>query len=244
MNKSLLSLAVLVVTAGSYASTVFFGWDDNPNGVVPLLDRPNHDAAKAQYLSALGSVGTLDFESIPDGPIHGLVSFGSETEALWTSSGGSNVTESQVKSTSEYEAYAFSGRKYYMVQSDPGTIALTITFAKTLRSVGLSFSDEADWFGIGNNPGHIIDFGYGEKFDMWHGLDTSKIHTGSAFFMGIIADQPFASMTITYSSKGSGTGTSADAVGIDDMMVSTVPEPGSLAAIGFGLALVGLRRRR
>ena len=226
------------------AHTIFFGCDDNLTGTVPMVNHPNHDSAKAQFLAAAGTVGTQDFESIDNGPISGQVSFGSVTDALWISGTGSGISEAGVRSTPEYDAFAFSGSKYFMTLVDSGQVSASITFGKAIRSIGFSFSDEADWIGVANNPGHVIDLGYGEKISLTQGIDTSKVHSGSSFFIGIIADQPFGSMTLSYPSNGVGSGLNADAVGIDDMMVGVVPEPASVACLGFGAVVLMLKSRR
>lgn len=242
--RTTILVAAVVAASAAHASRIFFGWDDNTSGTVPLLTRPHHDAAKAAFIAALnGQQGTLDFESQPDGPIDGFVSFGSVTDAVFRSYSGSGVTESQVRSTPEYDAYAFSGSKYHMVQTDPNTLALGMTFNKSIIAFGMSYSDEADYFGSVNVLSHYLDFGYNDKFSLTQGLDSSKIHSGSAFFFGFIADSPFASAVIGTDRNEVGTGANADALGIDDLMVATVPEPSAFVALGLGSVIL-LRRRR
>ncbi|MCG8590699.1 MAG: PEP-CTERM sorting domain-containing protein [Proteobacteria bacterium] len=59
----------------------------------------------------------------------------------------------------------------------------------------------------------------------------------STIFFGLIADAPFTTLTFGWSNI-------SNTVGFDDLVYSAVPEPGTAALVGLGLAGVALRRRR
>lgn len=236
------TFALLSAAATSSFAQVFYGLDVNPNGQVPLVSRPNHDQAKANFLAAAGAVGTLDFEGVPNGALNQSFNFAG-VNGQFVSNSGSGVTRSFVTEGTLFETFAFSGTKYYMVHTDPGVAAFTLTFDRPVFSLGFSMSDEADWLGVGNNPAHVLEVD-GTSYSMTNGTNTNAIRTGSASFFGLVSQTGFTSVRFLYPSNGVGSGEGSDAVGIDDIMVGAVPEPTTmLALVAGGIGWV-LRRRR
>lgn len=244
MHRHLYALILLTLSVCASASDVYFGFDQNTSGVVPLLDRPNHDAAKAAFVAAAGVVGTYDFEDAGLGGLNGAKNFGGVANGTFQSFTGTGITFAGVHDQLTYDCYSFSGSKYFMTQVDRGQTSFMLTFDHPLKAIGFSISDEADWFGLQNNPGHVLRVNNGETFSLTNGMDTSLIRSGSASFLGIVSVHSFTSIRFSYPGNGVGAGVDADAVGIDDIIVAVVPEPATLTVIGTALVGTLVRRRR
>ena len=204
----------------------------------------NHNAAKASFLAALGSFGTLDLESLSTGPQAGVaVAFGSRSGILTTGS-GPGVAEAGVRdATSVFNTYAFSGRKYLYLQGDPGTTLVTFTLGAPVVAVGFSMSDEAD-YGASSTLGHDLVLGNGEVYSLTPVVPYS-LPDGNAAFFGVVSATPFSSFSIRMPANAPGSGLDADAVGIDDLIVGVrpVPEPATLVGASAGLLALARRRR-
>ena len=231
------AVAAISTFALAHAET-FYGADPSAATLT------NHNAAKAGFLGALGSFGTLDFESLSTGPQAGVaVAFGARTGTLATRS-GPGVTEASIRdATSGFNTYAFSGRKYLYLQGDPGTTLVTFALDAPVLAVGFSMSDEAD-YGAASTLGHDLVLGNGEVYSLTP-VTPYNLPDGNAAFFGVVSATPFNSFSIRMPANAPGSGTNADAVGIDDLIVGVkpVPEPGTLAALALGIAALVRRRR-
>lgn len=227
----------IAATALSANAQFFYGYDAIGTG-----PRPNHNAAKAAFLVAAGSVGSNDLEMEANGPLNGALSFGAGLSAQAVSSTGASTVNSEITTTSIYSCFAYSGAKYYLALVSPGVTFLTLTFSQPLRAFGFSASDEADW-GRSSNPGHQMLLGNGEVYSLTPDVPYDRVD-GNAAFYGVVSNTPFTTVSFRYPTNGAGSGANADAIGLDDLMAAPVPEPASFAALGLGLATVLRRRSR
>ncbi|WP_083690219.1 PEP-CTERM sorting domain-containing protein [Colwellia sp. UCD-KL20] len=224
LNMKKISSALLLasLTTTSQAA-LFFGEDLNP-----LVSSANSDNANAAFLAQLSGVGTEDFESFSQGISGPLtVDFGVAGTATLSGSG-------EVRTSSSSGRFATSGSAYWNTNND-----FTITFSNAISAFGFYGTD-------------IGDFGGNITLDFVNGSTTSYIvnnttsaPNGSLLFWGLVdVTNPFTSITF-------GNTNSTDVFGFDDMTIGTaqqvitnsVPEPGSLAILGLGLAGFSLTRK-
>lgn len=113
-----------------------------------------------------------------------------------------------------------------------GVVTLTWTFPVAVTGFG------ADFFGAQNV---FVTGDFDGTGDQIFEIDAS-IGSADGFF-GIVGMAPFTTITITGAANGS------DFYGVDNLAFAAapsgnVPEPGTLALIGFGLAGLGFARKR
>ncbi len=69
---------------------------------------------------------------------------------------------------------------------------------------------------------------------------TSPLGNGTIAYITVFSDVFFSSASLTFDNNT----TRADGWGIDNVRIARVPEPGTLALLGLGIAGIGLARRR
>lgn len=177
---------------------------------------PNSAAAQASFLSAVGPVTTIDFETaLPSGI---GISGGSITSG--SSCGfalcGDNTT---------------SGGSMYL--SLIGGTA-TFTFSTPIHAFGAYFS--------GTQVTESITFSDGSSQEVL--IPDGGIDSGGMSFAGWTDfGKSITSVTIN---TGNGTGycLNCDIIGVDDVLISSVPEPETYAMLLVGLGLLGAASRR
>ncbi|MEM1412104.1 MAG: PEP-CTERM sorting domain-containing protein [Pseudomonadota bacterium] len=195
---SALALA-LGLAASAQAQQTFFGEDTGQGDTTPLASTPNADQARANFLAALAtSFGTEDFEGFDDADVAPLVvDFTVGTATL--TGGGGFVEEIAMGLTNNDGRYPTSGTKYWDTDRN-----FTITFSEPIRAFGFSGIDMGDFNGR-------LSFTYGsEIIDIPH---TVNGVSGSVLFFGIIADDPFTTVSFANSDAG-------DVFGFDDFTVA------------------------
>lgn len=110
---------------------------------------------------------------------------------------------------------------------------MQFTLAGMYTAVGFYLTDPNDVGGIMNimfadQSQGVLDLGP---------VFASGLTSGSAFYIGIMSDVAISSLTFYTNDEN-------DGFGIDNVTVGTVPEPGTLALLGLGLAGIGIMKRR
>lgn len=237
-----LSSFALVGTA-AHADTVYFGFDRNPNGQIPLVPATNSNNARAAFAAALpGQSFNENFEAYATNTL----------PATWTFGGALPVNFTQLTPNTAriYNApinglHATSGSKFLDSYAPaPGIDLWRLTSPAPLHAIGFNTADMDDWLGVtGTSPKAwelVLDGPGGLKiFNLMPGIPLTAVPSGSRTFWGVVTDQAFTSATLR---KPAFSPSEGEGFAIDDVIVA-VPSPAGGLALLSG-ALMFARRRK
>ncbi len=227
----LIGLALLAVANSAQANLItFFGENLNPSGAVSGAPLTAHD----DFLSALSSgVGTENFESFAPGqggPLT-LTFPGSTGNIMATLTGAGGINSNGVCCG----RFATSGSNIW-----EGSGQFSIDFSSPIAAFGFYGTDIGDFNG---SVTLTLAGGGTTNLTIPH---TVNGPSGSLLFYGFI-DNMQTYTSVTFGNTATGT----DFFGFDDMTIGDigqvtgkVPEPGTLALFGAGLAGMGFAGRR
>lgn len=224
------------VLPASAAPIVFFGENLAPAGGVsgaPVT-------ARSSFLAGLsGGVGTENFEAeggnVPPIALSFPGSSGGITATLNAGAGGvcDGVLAAVGGIACGIGRYATSGSNYFQTTST----SYSISFDTPISAFGFYGTDVGDFSGQ-----LTVQLDGGTPLTVGHTIGAPN---GSLIFWGFI-DPAASYSTITFGST-----TTSDVFGFDDMTIGDLeqvvirtPEPGTLAVLGVGLALLGAACRR
>lgn len=215
-------------TTSSAVPMIHFGEDQIPGGSV--LAGGNAENARNVYLAQLSGVGNEDFEGFADGTVTPLdLLFPGSTGSIGATLSGAGTVDDDPGAG----RFATSGSTFFEV-----TGAFNITFSNPIAAFGFYGID------IGDFDGQItlqLELSGGGFVDLTV-PNTTNGENGSLLFYGFI-DPDNTYTGISFGNTNAGT----DTFGFDDMVIgdaeqiSSVPEPGVLALLGFGLLGLGMR---
>lgn len=237
------SVAAVGFAANAQAALIYFGEDLNSSATVPLAAIPNSSAAEASFLSGLVGVGTETFEGIAAGTTAPLMlTFPGAGTATLTGGSGSvqSVAAGTTNGVGRYSIPSGSSSRYWEVQAQGGSFV--ITFSGSVAAFGFYGID------IGDYGGQLtLGFSNGQNVVVNNTSGVGGSTDGSVLFFGYIAQNPLEEFTsVTFNTTAGG----SDFFAFDNFTIGSaaqvqIPEPGSLALMGLGLAgLAAWRRRR
>jgi hypothetical protein len=242
-GAAVLGFAAVASGPASANYLTYFGEDINHSPTVPLATHLNADTAQNSFLGGLIGVGTETFEGIATNtPSPLALNFGAAGTA--TLSGGSGVvSHTNVGTTNGAGRYAISGTQFWEVSAGGG------------GNFHVDFSNSGGIAAFGFYGVDIGDFGGTLTLTLANGLSTvlnvpntvgsNGSTDGSVLYFGVIgttAADRFTSVTFN-TSTGQGDVFAFDNLTIGSLEQVHVPEPGTLALIGIGLAGLWFRRR-
>lgn len=236
MRKNILAAvvgmaAITLTSAANAAPITYFGENLTPGATVT----GDPAAARADFLAALsGGVGTEDFEGFAVGASTPLVlSFPGSTGNIGATLSGS----ASVQSGGGAGRFATSGSQYV---ETPGGGDFVIDFGAPIAAFGFFGTDLGDF---GNDLEiTLTDI---NAVETMFTLDLNGTPNGGLIFWGF-TDTSNQYTQVSFDNVPGG----SDVFGFDDMTIGDagqiigVPETGSLALFGLGIAGLGFARRR
>jgi hypothetical protein len=258
--SSLLAIASIMVASPGGAAvgvSTFYGFDQHPDGnVPPRLTPGNAASARNSFLGALGGSGSpfvQDFEALAAGSQPDALTIGpvnAQLERLASPSGSYATPPVSVFEGTHpsYFTYPVSGARFLDAVTRSGTSFYRMTFSTPLRALGFYHTDASDWFGngAGTLPPLKVELATSSggtiQLDLTEGVDPLQTRNGGLGFFGVVlANDVITKFTLLHPNHPFG---GEDAIGLDDLTVSPVPEPATwitmLAALGI---LAGWRMR-
>lgn len=231
--------AALAQPAAARAATIFFGEDVNAtatgqNEDAVRIPHPNADAARDAFRASLVGVATESFEDAPATTTS--LSLGPDTATL------SPALPVLTLPTGTFAGvYPTSGDDTLFVTTGSATL-FTISFSTPQAAFGFYATDVE----VPGNLALRFLLADGSTLDQpvpsQAGTGGAN-NTGSVLYFGLVDTQaPFTSVTFLRPLS------SVDGFGFDDLTIgrveNVVPEPGSLALLGLGLAMLRAGRSR
>ncbi|MCX7196532.1 MAG: PEP-CTERM sorting domain-containing protein [Proteobacteria bacterium] len=249
-------LGVCVAATPAMAAAVYFGED---LGAGSAANMPNSIAARTSFLSNLASYGVEGLESVTT---TGGVGSTSTLNFGATGVTGALSFLTTVRSVPFNARFAAEGSNYLDTSFNR-----RITFNTAAEAFGLFVIDANE---LNNNPASVTVNGQtltqaeieARPFDSVDGifrivterapgvfellfdLGTFPALDSSAMFVGLIdAANPFTNIILINGASGLDNAFQ-DGFGYDGLIVGSLPEPGTLVLLGFGLAGLAASRRR
>ncbi len=235
-------LALSVSQANAYL--LYFGEDLNNSGNVPLAATPNASGAETSFLTNLVGVGTETFEGIPAGSSEPLaLNFPGAGTANLTGGNATvqSVTPGTTNGVGRYSVPSASSSNYLEVEAG-GSGNFSVGFTESIAAFGFYGID------IGDFGGQLkLLLSNGDELVVNNTIGSFGSTDGSVLFFGLIAENASEEFTsidfLTTTGQGDFFAFDNFTIGSQEQVV-LVPEPGTLALFGLGLAGLGLSRRK
>lgn len=244
-------ITAIALSSSAFAGTeaVFFGFDRNTTGAIPLVPAPNSAAARASFAAALpGPARTQNFDTYAPNTLPASWDFGPGLAAGFT-----QLTPNSARMYNQpiNGLYPTSGQGFLdSFAATPNRVLWRLDFSTPVQALGFDTSDMDDWINAANVTPvawEIVLDGFASggprTYSLMPGfLSTTllAIPSGSRTFWGVITDETFTSATLVKPAFPNGTG--GEGFAIDDFTVA-IPAPGPAALLGLG-GLIAARRRR
>lgn len=244
LKRTLIPIAVLAAFSTNALALVITGTDPDTG---PGDPRPNSDAAAAAFDTLAGDInpiGVITFESSPLGPFNAFA----PKPGVTVVNGSGPETEISATSTHNlgYNTTPF-GRKYLRFWQTSNNLVEQVDFLfdMPISAFGAYFTGAQDnvegvftvaWTDVnGNNGSFLLDKPAPNPND----------GTAATEFAGFV-DPNLVVTKVSIIVTRQNIGGTRDLIGIDDVRYTAcaVPEPGTMVALGLGVAALVRRRRK